>query len=49
MMQLNFLKQLLGVQTPSIGILLETDDVPLSLVAQKSCIKNWERMALNTS
>ena len=49
MMQLNFLKQLLRVQiqTPSIGILLET--VHLSLVAQKSCIENRERIALNAN
>ena len=46
--QNKFLKQLLGVQiqTPTFGILLETGSVPLSLFAQKYCIKNWERIAI---
>ena len=46
--QNKFLKQILGVQvqTPTFGILLETGRVPLSLFAQKYCIKNWERIAI---
>ena len=45
---MKFLKQLLGVQvqTSNIGVLLETGQVPLSLCAQKNCIKNWDRIAL---
>ena len=44
----SFLKQLLGVQTQTttVGILLETGSIPLSLYAQKTCIKNWERIAI---
>ena len=46
--QNRFLKQMLGVQTQTTtsGILLETGSVPLSLFAQKYCIKNWERIAI---
>ena len=46
--QNSFLKQLLGMQTQTTttGILLETGNVPLSLYAQKACIKNWDRIAL---
>ena len=46
--QNSFLKQLLGVQTQTatIGILLETGNVPLSLYAQKASIKNWDRIAM---
>ena len=46
--QNSFLKQLLGVQTQTTttGILLETGNVPLSLYAQKACIKNWGRIAI---
>ena len=45
--QNKFLKQILGVQTQTstLGILLETGSVPLSLFSQKFCIKNWERIA----
>ena len=44
----SFLKQLLGVgsKTSTVGILLETGNIPLSLNAQKACIKNWERIAI---
>ena len=43
-----FLKQLLGVQiqTSNIGVLLETGRIPLSLYAERNCIKNWDRIAL---
>ena len=45
--QNKFLKQMLGVQvqTSTFGMLLETGRVPLSLFAEKYCIKNWERIA----
>ena len=41
-----FLKQLLGVQiqTSNIGVLLEIGRVPISLYAQRNCIKNWDRI-----
>ena len=46
--QNKFLKQMLGVQTqtPTYGILLDTGQTPLTLSAQKYCIKNWERIAI---
>ena len=46
--QNKFLKQMLGVQvqTSTYGILLDTGRTPLTLYAQKYCIKNWERIAI---
>ena len=46
--QNKFLKQMLcvQVQTPTYGILLDTGRIPLTLYAQKYCIKNWERIAI---
>ena len=46
--QNKFLKEMLGVQTqtPTYGILLDTGQTPLTLSAQKYCIKNWERIAI---
>ena len=48
LIQNRFLKQLLGVQiqTSTTGILLETGCVPLSILAQCNCIKNWDRIAV---
>ena len=45
--QNSFLKQLLGVQqqTSNTGVFLEMGRVPLSLFAQRNCIKNWDRIA----
>ena len=45
----SFLKQLLGVQqqTSNTGVLLETGRVPLTLFAQRNCVKNWERITSN--
>lgn len=47
LVQMKFLKQLLGVQTQTsnIGVLLETGRVPLMAYALKNCIKNWNRIA----
>ncbi len=47
--QVNFLKQLLGVQTQTtnIGVLLETGEIPLSNHAKKLCVKNWARIRRN--
>ena len=47
LVQMKFLKQLLGVQsqTSRIGVLLETGRVPLMAYALKHCIKNWNRIA----
>ena len=47
LVQMKFLKQLLGVQTqtPNLGVLLETGRVPLITFALKNCIKNWNRIA----
>ena len=47
--QMNFLKQLLGVQvqTSNIGVLLETGEITLSNHAKKLCIKNWTRIMRN--
>ena len=47
--QVNFLKQLLGVQTQTtnIGVFLETGEIPLSKHAKKLCIKNWARIRRN--
>ena len=44
---LSFCKQLIGVQkqTTNIGVLLELGQVPLELYAQKSALKNWNRIA----
>ena len=46
-MQNKFLKQLLGVQTQTttVGVLLETGEIPMSCYAKKMCIKNWCRIA----
>ena len=46
-MQNKFLKQLLGVQTQTttIGVLLETGEIPISCYAKKICIKNLCRIA----
>ena len=40
-------KQLLGVQrqTPTVGILLELGQIPLSIYAKKMAFKNWLRIA----
>ena len=47
LVQMKFLKQLLGVQTQTsnIGVLLETGRVPLMAYALKNCIKNWNCIA----
>jgi hypothetical protein len=47
---MSFCKQLLGVQkqTSNVGVLLELGQIPLMILAQKSCIKNWVRIATNT-
>ena len=49
--QNSFLKQLLGVQiqTTTVGILLETGNIPLTMYAQKACIKNWDRIAVKNN
>ena len=49
--QNSFLKQLLGVQTQTatVGILLETGNVPLTLHAKKACIKNWDRITIKNN
>ena len=41
-----FIKQILGVQTQTttVGILLETGEIPISCHAKKICIKNWCRI-----
>lgn len=43
-----FLKQILGLQTQThnIGVFLETGRIPLMAFARKSCIKNWNRIAI---
>ena len=48
-MQNKFLKQLLGVQTQTstIGILLETGEIPISCHGKQSCVKNWARITRN--
>ena len=48
LIHISFLKQLLGVgaQSSTAEILIETGNVPLSLYAQKACMKNWDRIAL---
>ena len=48
LVQMKFLKQLLGVQTQThnVGVLLETGRVPLMSFALKNCIKNWNRIAI---
>ena len=47
LVQMKFLKQLLGVQTQTsnIGVLLETGRVPLMAFALKNSINNWNRIA----
>ena len=47
LVQMKFLKQLLGVQTQTsnIGVLLEVGRVPLMAFALKNSIKNWNRIA----
>ena len=47
LVQMKFLKQLLGVQTQTsnIGVLLETGRVPLMAYALKNAVKNWNRIA----
>ena len=46
LIHMKFLKQLLGVQiqTPNIGVLLETGRVPLLAFAIKNSVKNWHRI-----
>jgi len=46
---ISFCKQLLGVQkqTTNVGVLLQLGKVPLSLLAQKRCLKNWSRIVNN--
>ena len=41
-----FCKQLLGVRkcTPNNGVLLEVGRTPLVLLAEKTAVKNWERI-----
>ena len=49
LVHMKFLKQLLGVQiqTPNLGVLLETGRVPFMTYAIKNSIKNWYRIAIN--
>ena len=44
---MKFLKQLLGVQTSNLGVLLETGRVPFMTYAIKNSIKNWHRIVIN--
>ena len=48
LVHMKFLKQLLGVQTQTsnIGVLLETDRVPLMAYAIKNSMKNWFRIGV---
>ena len=50
-LHMTFCKNLLGVQrqTTNIGVLLELGREPLSIMAQKACIKNWSRIKLSRS
>ena len=45
---MKFCKELLGVQkqTTNAGVLLELGLFPLYINARKSCVKNWERIAI---
>ena len=44
--QMSFLKEILGVniKTTNTGVLLETGEIPINLLAKKLCIKNWVRI-----
>ena len=48
-MFMSFCKQLLGIQKQSTndGVLLETGQFPLMILAKKRAVKNWARMASN--
>ena len=48
---MSFCKQLLGVQKQSMndGVLLETGQIPMMILAKKRAVKNWARMAINTN
>ena len=50
LVHIKFLKQLLGVQTQTsnVGILLETGRIPLMAFALKQCVKNWNRIAVES-
>ena len=45
---MRFCKDLLGVQkqTSNVGVLLELGEVPLSVLAQNNCMKNFSRITL---
>ncbi len=46
--QIRFYKELLGVQkqTTNVGVLLELGEIPMTIYAKKSCIKNFVRVTI---